>query len=185
MSDSAGAARVATFVAVPVALIVAVVSFWALGGFRADATGSGTRAATPHATSTAPVAMAAPSLDPTRAAACRSLIDGLPKALRDKPRRPVTAGAGQNVAYGDPAITVACGGPAVTLPATAEVYGLSGVCWYSQPGGDGTIWTTVDRDTPVRVTVPASYDSPGQWVIEFSAPVAAALPRAANVPAGC
>jgi hypothetical protein len=105
--------------------------------------------------------------------------------LRDRPRRPVTAGPDQNAAYGDPPITLACGVPPISLPQTADVYALSGVCWYSQPGDGGTMWTTVDRETPVRVTVPGAYHSPGQWVIEFSAPISAALPRAATVPAGC
>ena len=41
------------------------------------------------------------------------------------------------------------------------------------------------EDTAVRVTVPGSYAAPGQWVIEFSGPVAAALPRTGTVPVGC
>jgi hypothetical protein len=177
-SDSALAARVATFVALPIALIVGAVSFWLLGGF-------GGSEPKPRPQSTAPVPMAAPPLDAPSATACRTLLTHLPDALRDRHRRPVTAGADQNVAYGDPAITLACGVPPVTLPTGADVYLLSGVCWYSQPEGGGTAWTTVDRTVAVRVTVPRSYSAPGQWVIEFSDPVAAALPRATTVPAGC
>lgn len=179
MSDRTVAARVATFVALPIAVIVGVVSFWLLGGF------GGGEPAKPRPQSTAPVPMAAPPLDEVRATACRNLLTHLPDALRDRPRRPVTAGAEQNAAYGDPAITMACGVPPVMLPTGADVYLLSGVCWYSQPEGAGTAWTTVDRAVPVRVTVPGSYHAPGQWVIEFSGPVAAALPPAATVPAGC
>jgi hypothetical protein len=178
VSDSTIAARVATLVALPVALIIGVVSFWWLGGF-------GGNEAKPRPQSTAAVPMAAPSLDEARATACRTLVTHLPDALRDRHRRPVTAGAEQNAAYGDPAITMACGVPPVTLPTGADVYLLSGVCWYSQPEGDGSAWTTVDRDVPVRVTLPGSYSAPGQWVIEFSGPVTAALPRAATVPPGC
>jgi hypothetical protein len=177
-SDSALAARVATFVALPIALIVGAVSFWLLSG-------SGGGKARPHPQSTAPVSMAAPPLDEKSASACRTLRTHLPDALRDRHRRPVTAGTDQNAAYGDPAITLACGVPPVTLPTGADVYLLSGVCWYSQPNGGDTAWITVDRDVPVRVTVPGSYQTPGQWVIEFSGPVAAALPRSATVPTGC
>jgi hypothetical protein len=173
------ATRLATLVALPVALIVGIASFWLLGGFKTD------QPARPRPQSTTPVQTSAAPLDARQAAACRELLARLPGALRDRPRRPVTAGPGQNAAYGDPAITLACGVPPISLPPTADVYVLSGVCWYSQPGGGGTMWTTVDRDTPVRVTVPGSYESPGQWVIEFSEPVTAALPRAANAPAGC
>jgi hypothetical protein len=179
MAEGSTAARLATLIALPVALVVGIASFWLLGGFRTN------QPARPHPQSTAPVQMSAPPLSPPQAAACRELLVRLPGALRDRPRRPVTAGPEQNAAYGDPPITLACGVPPISLPPTADVYALSGVCWYSQPGNGGTVWTTVDRDTPVRVTVPAAYHSPGQWVIEFSAPIAATLPRAANVPAGC
>lgn len=181
MAEGTSPARLATLIALPVAVIVGIVSFWLLGGFR------GTQPTRPRPQSTAPVPMTAPSLPPARAAACRNLTTHLPGALRDRPRRPVTAGPEQNAAYGDPPITLACGVPPVSVPQTADVYVLSGVCWYPQPqpGNGGTAWTTVDRETPVRVTVPASYSAPGQWVIEFSAPVATALAPAATAPAGC
>jgi hypothetical protein len=183
VSDSTIAARVATFVALPIALIIGVVSFWWLGGFGGD--GQVSPRPQPRPQSTAAVPMAAPPLDEARATTCRTLATHLPDALRDRHRRPVTAGPEQNAAYGDPAITVACGVPPVTLPTGADVYLLSGVCWYSQSAGGGSAWTTVDRDVPVRVTVPGSYSAPGQWVIEFSGPVSEALPRTATVPTGC
>jgi hypothetical protein len=177
MADTAVAARVATLVALPVALVVGLASVWWLGGAG--------RAPNARRQSTGPVSMSTRPLDPQRVTACRELLSHLPGAIRDRPRRRVTAGAEQNAAYGDPAITVSCGGPAPVLPLGAVVYPLSGVCWYAQPGTGGTVWTSVDRDIPVRVAVPGSYTSPGQWVIEFSAPVSAALPRLANAPDGC
>ncbi|NJC68154.1 DUF3515 domain-containing protein [Planosporangium thailandense] len=172
-------ARLATLIALPIAVIVGIASFWLLGGFR------GTGSTRPRPQSTAPVAMSAPSLAPAQATACRGLVTRLPGALRDRPRRPVTAGTDQNAAYGDPPITLACGVPPASVPQTADVYVLSGVCWYPQPGNGGTVWTTADREPAVRVTVPASYSAPGQWVIEFSGPVAATLSRTATAPAGC
>jgi hypothetical protein len=179
MTDGTGAARAATLVALPIALVVGIVTFWWLGGFRS--TGS----AKPRPQSTARVSMSAAPLPAPTAAACRDLVTRLPLTLRERGRRPVTAGADQNAAYGDPAITVSCGVPPPSIPVGADVYTLSGVCWYAGPGAGATVWTTLDRDIPVRVTVPDSYESPGQWVIEFSTPVAAALPRAATAPAGC
>src|SRR6266487_343913 len=141
-----GAARTATLVALPIAVLVGIATFWWLGGLGAD------RAPKPERPrSTAPVTVPA-------------------AALPD-----------QEAAYGDPAITLACGAPAPSIPAGAEVFVLSGVCWLSTPTGDGTAWTTVDRATPVRVTVPKSYDSPGQWVIEFSGPITAAVPTATSI----
>jgi Protein of unknown function (DUF3515) len=179
MTESATAARIATLVALPIALIAGLATFWWMGNLGSP------EPAPLKPQSTTAVVMSAPPLDDKRAAACRDVVARLPGALRDRPRRPVTAGAGQNAAYGDPAITMTCGVTPVSIPAGGDVYVLSGVCWYSDPAGDGTVWTTVDRDTPVRVSVPGAYHSPGQWVIEFSAPVAAVLPRTANAPAGC
>ena len=142
-------------------------------------------AAPPRPQATTPVTVAAPTLPAAQATACRALLSHLPDAVRDRRRRPVTDGPEQNAAYGDPAITLSCGAAAVTPPATADVYPLSGVCWYSQPGAGGTVWTTVDRTVPVRVTVPSRYDAPGQWVIAFSPAVAAELPASSSAPAGC
>jgi len=181
MSDSTtrGAARVATFVALPVAVVVGLVTFWWL---RDHGTAAPAR---PRPQATTPVTVAAAPLDAKATAACRDLVAKLPPdAVRDRPRRPVTTGPWQNAAYGDPAITLACGAAPVTLPVGAEVFVLSGVCWYPASDGTATVWTTVDRDTPVRVSVPKSYDAPGQWVIEFSAPINATLPRSAAAPSG-
>jgi Protein of unknown function (DUF3515) len=179
-STTRGAARVAALAALPVAVLVGIVTFWWLGNLGADGAPEPGR---PR--STAPVTMPAAALADPAATTCRDLVGKLPAALRTEPRRPVTAGADQNAAYGDPAITLACGAPAPSIPAGAEVFVLSGVCWLSTPTGDGTAWITVDRATPVRVTVPKSYDAPGQWVIEFSAPITAAVPAAARFPSGC
>src|SRR4051794_35459059 len=104
MTDRTAAARVATLVAVPIALVVALGSVWWLGGFTGTS-----HPAKPRPPATTPVTVAAPTLDPQRLAACRTLSSHLPAALRDRARRPVTAGAEQNAAYGDPAIVVSCG----------------------------------------------------------------------------
>jgi hypothetical protein len=180
-TDTRGAARLAVFVAVPIAVVVGVVTFWWMGGL-----GSTAKPARPRAQSTAPVATTAGPLAGQATTACPDLLGRIPATgLRDRPRRTVTAGADRNAAYGDPAITLTCGVPAPTLPVGADVYLLSGVCWYSETDGTATVWTTVDRDTAVRVRVPKAYEAPGQWVIEFSPAVTAALPRAATPPAGC
>jgi hypothetical protein len=182
MADSTtrGAARAATLAALPIAAVVGLVTFWWLRDLGA------TEPARPRPQATTPVSVAAAPLDAKVATACRDLVGKLPPdAVRDRPRRPVTAGPEQNAAYGDPAITLACGAPAVTLPVGAEVFVLSGVCWYPASDGTASVWTTVDRDVPVRVAVPKTYDAPGQWVIEFSAPIEATLPRSAAAPSGC
>jgi len=164
------ATRVATLVAVPVALIAGLVAFQAL------------KPAQPKPQATGPVTMPAPPLDERQAAVCRALLVRMPEAVRDRQRRPVTAGHEQNAAFGDPAITVACGGEMPSFAPTETVYPLSGVCWVAD--STGIKWTTVDREVPVVVTVPAGYDSPGQWVTAFSGPISVTIVPA-HVPSGC
>lgn len=181
--DSRRAARLATLTAVPVALLVGVLAFWLLGGFGKAGPRPGPGA---RPQSTEPVTMPAPPLSERAATVCRALLSQLPDSVRELRRRPVTAGAEQNAAYGDPAITMACAaGPVPSFPPDATLWGLSGVCWYAVERGGTSVWTTVDREVPVTVAVPAGYAQPGQWVIEFSAPVVASVPSAVQIPSGC
>ena len=182
----ASAARLATLIALPVALIVGVASLWSTGalGEREPDT-----AATSAPQATSAVRVPETSLSRTAEAVCRGLIAKLPETVRTAQRRPVEADTAdvteQAAAYGDPAIVLSCGAPAAANP-SGTYFGLSGVCWYAaQASADETVWTTVDRQVPVRVTVPAAYAQPGQWVINFSAPIAAADPPLADPPPGC
>jgi Ni,Fe-hydrogenase III small subunit len=189
MPDQAthAARRAATLAAIPAALLVGALVFWLLGGVGRD------REPVPQPArpaATGPVTLPAVPLTDRAASACRGLVARLPGALRagtvqEAPRRPVTAGAEQNAAYGDPPITLRCGAGATRSVAPEDtVFGLSGVCWLADQRPEGTVWTTVDREVPVTVTVPAAYPEPGQWVIEFSAALQAAVPATA-APSGC
>lgn len=176
------ATLVAALVAVPVALLVGFLSYGLLGS-RGGGGDETTRS--PRAQATGPVSMPAAPLGQRAAAVCRTLLSGLPGAIRELRRRPVTAGPDQNAAYGDPPLTVACGGPPAAYPADATLWGLSKVCWYAEERADSTVWTTVDREVPVTVTVPRDYSGPGQWVTELSAPLLATVAPAAQIPAAC
>src|SRR5690349_2785212 len=138
---------VATLTALPVALVAGLIAFWSLGGFRS----APAPAPSPSRSgATGPVAVEAPSLAEPAATACRALLAGLPDRDGDLPRRPVTAGAEQNAAYGDPPVVLACGVPKPPPPAsTATVLQLSGVCWFADHRSDATVWTTLDRTVPV------------------------------------
>jgi hypothetical protein len=189
---SRSAARWAAVVAVPVALVAGLVAYRVLSRPAHPAPAATSPAAqspaaqSPAAQSPAPVPMPAPPLSPRDATVCRALVlSHLPTMVRDRARRPVTAGADQNAAYGDPPITLACGEPTASVPPTATVFNLSGVCWYPDQGASVTTWTTVDRETPVTVTVPNSYDAQAQWVIGFSAPVAGSIGPVSTAPSGC
>jgi hypothetical protein len=175
------AAVTATLVAVPVALAVALVSLLTYGGFSADPPA----AAPPTLAATTPVTMAAPDLPEAAVPVCQTVVSHLPESLAGLARRPVTAGAEQNAAYGDPPITVACGTSQPAVEPTADVITLSGVCWLAAPGTGSTAWTTIDRIVPVTVTVPGAAEGSAQSVVPFSPAVAAADPRTTTAPSGC
>jgi hypothetical protein len=176
------AALWATAAAVPVAVLVAVLLVIRLSP---DSPGPAP-SPSPRPQATGPVRMAAPPLTPRAASLCRALVSQLPGAVRNRAQRPVTAGTEQNAAYGDPPITMACGVPEPSFPPTDLVYPLDAVCWHADESrSDVTVWTTVDREVPVQVTVPRSDDSPGQWTIAFASPIVASVPRLKSVPTGC
>lgn len=169
------AAWLSTLIALPVAVVAGVIAFAVLGA-HSGATASPKDGAAPSAASTAPVVMSAPRLSATHATMCLAFIAQLPVALRGLAERHVTAGPEQNAAFGDPAITVACGAPKAVVAPTDEVYPMSGVCWHAVTDPKQTVWTTVDREVPVAVTIPDTYQQPGQWANEFSSALIAAMP---------
>ncbi len=173
------AARIATFVAVPIALAVLLISALAYGGFSPE------EPPAPKPAATGPVPVAAPALPPEFVPVCQQIVAKLPDAAAGNARRPVTDGLEQNAAYGDPPITLACGTLQPTFPPTDEVFTLSGVCWHALPGAAATTWTTVDRVVPVTVMVPGSSDGSGQSVVPFSEAIGGNDPRLPTVPSGC
>ena len=178
------AALWATAVAVPVAVLAAVLLFSAVNGRSGDAAPTATTT-TPAVVSTAPVVMAAPTLSERATTVCRAVLSQLPATVRGMPQRPVTAGPEQNAAYGDPAVTVACGGPQPTVADESFVLTMNRVCWYNEQRGDATVWTTIGREVPVAVTVPSSYEQSAQWANEFSDTVVATVKSAGPIPSGC
>jgi hypothetical protein len=156
-------ARVATFAALPVALVAGLVAFWGLGGF-------------PASPSSAPVPADAPQLAPSPAAVCSALVARLPSDLGGLHRRQVTAGGEQNAAFGDPAILLSCGGPAPAVPPNAQLLGLSDVCWFPEEQADQTVWHTIDRQVPLRVVVPKAAD--GSWLVNLSPAIVTTVPSA-------
>ncbi|MEV6813314.1 DUF3515 family protein [Micromonospora sp. NPDC051296] len=178
------AALIATAVALPVALLVGAL---ALANLAPDAP-----AATPEPSpttsrpqSTAPVEMAAPALAERPATVCRALLSQLPTSIRDLSQRPVTAGPEQNAAYGDPALTVACGGDEPEVAPTDHITLVNSVCWHAVERADVTELTTLDRETAVTVRVPHFYGEALQWVSPISATIVASVPSAGPAPSGC
>lgn len=86
---------------------------------------------------------------------CRAVADAWPSDVGGQERREVSdsdAGA----AYGDPAIIVRCGVPALG-PTTDDCIEVDGMGWVAQPLSDGTRFTTFGRDPAVEVLVPRAY----------------------------
>lgn len=176
---SRSAARLAVIIAMPLALLAGLGAFALLSGFS-----DGPAAQSPTTSATA-VAMEARPLTQREETVCQALLSQLPGTLHELPQRPVTAGPEQNAAYGEPSITVACGVPAVEYEPTDTVWSLSGVCWYAREEPDRTVWTTLDRQVPVRVTVPVAYDAPGQRVTGLSPTIVETIPSVDGIPTGC
>ncbi|WP_018218918.1 DUF3515 family protein [Salinispora vitiensis] len=179
-----GAALIATAVALPATVLAGVLAFNQFAPDQPESEPSASATA-PGPLSTAPVEMAAPALAERPATVCRALLSQLPPAIRELPQRPVTAGPEQNAAYGDPALTVACGGAAPTFADTDKLWLVNRVCWYGNEAEGGTVLSTVDRETTVTVRVPDDYDQPLQWVSPVSETITATVPSVDDAPTGC
>lgn len=194
------AALWATLIALPVTLAVAGFTFAKLSPSEPAATPSASATAF-RPQSTAPVELPAPALAERPAVVCRALVSRLPDRVRDLRQRPVTAGAEQNAAYGDPALTVSCGAEAAVkpcpsptaggrlpdgcFPETDEVWSVNRVCWHPTQEADATVLTAVDREVPIQVRVPKEYAQPLQWVTPISDAIVSAVPSARSAPSGC
>lgn len=178
------AALWATVVALPLTLIVGVLVFGQLRPGPAATTPTATpTAARPQ--STAPVQMAAPALAERPATVCRALLSQLPATLRGLDQRPVTAGAEQNAAYGDPAVTLACGTQTPNVPPDVELFVVNGVCWLPEQATGTLALTTVDREVPVRLTVPTGQTQTVEWAAPVSESIVASVPSLPKAPGGC
>lgn len=192
------AALWATAVAVPIAVLAGLLvfsRFSSAGGTAAQPTPTATAAQVVPA---APVPMAAPRLDAATTKVCLAVTSQLPTQLRNLPGRTVSAGPEQNAAWGEPPIRLACGVPQPAMceradggkpgcvPLTTELLIMNGVCWWGDDGPATKVFTTMDREVAVQVSVPAGYAQPAQWANEFSdAVVKAVTSKTAGVPSGC
>ncbi|MEU8231926.1 DUF3515 family protein [Actinoplanes sp. NPDC048967] len=191
------AALWATVIAVPVAVLAGLLIFSKI------VPDTGSAAPSPSATQPAvipatPVQMAAPELAARPAEVCLAVTSQLPVKVRDLAARKVSAGPEQNAAYGEPPLTVACGVAQPKMcaslddtgtgcvPLDTELLNMNKVCWYASQQGDAAVFTTMDREVPVQVTVPKPYAQPAQWANEFSDIVVKTDKSiTAGVPSGC
>ena len=190
------AALWATLIAVPVAILAGLLFFTQVVPDTAAAPAPS--ATQPAVVPAAPVPMVAPALAARPAEVCLAVTSQLPVKVRDLPARKVSAGPEQNAAYGEPALTVACGVAQPKMcasledtgkgcvPMDTELLNMNKVCWYATQQGDAAVFTTMDREVPVQVTVPKQYAQPAQWANEFSDVVVKTDKSiTAGVPSGC
>lgn len=190
MSDpvTRSAARLAVLVAIPIAVLAGVGFFALLSNAATPDDDPPPAAPPPAAINPDPVVTEVRELDEWPETVCRAVLSQLPSALDGMGQRPVTEGPEQNAAFGDPPVMLACGVPAVEVDPTETVYPLpaqDGVCWRAAEEPDRTIWTTLDREVTVQITVPSGYDGPGQLVTELSPTIASTVRGSDTAPSGC
>lgn len=176
------ARRLATAVALPLAVVAGFIAFQTLKPAPAP---TASPSPSPRVMTTAPVEIAAVKLDERQALVCRAFLSKLPERVRELDRRQVTGGHEQNAAFGDPALTLACGGSPLSFDPADVVYPINGVCWHANKAG--TVWTTVDREVPITLTLPAELAGAGsgQWAGAFSPTVTASVLSSPTKPSGC
>jgi hypothetical protein len=182
------AARLAALIAVPVAVLAGFGLFIVLTNVLdpPPAAPPSPPPDPPSAVATGPVTTQARELDEREETVCRAVLSQLPAEVGGLAQRPVTAGAEQNAAYGEPPLTLACGGLETGYRPTDTVYPLpGGVCWHLAEGEGQSVWTSLDREVPVRVSVPASYDGAGQLVTALTSTIARTIRTADDLPPGC
>ncbi len=176
------AARLGLIVAVPVAVLVGILVF----GLLRDALAPGDAASSsPDPAATTPVTTELRTLSEREEVVCRALLSQVPQSLGELAQRPVTAGAEQNAAYGEPPVVLACGVPTAAVAPTDQVWVAGGVCWYANERDGATDLVSVDREVPVRLTVPDAHGAPLQWAAELGDVIVAEVPPADTAPTGC
>lgn len=163
------AARLAALVALPVAIVAGVAAYRVLADRPGDVAAGGS----PRPAATTPVRVAAPELAERPTIVCRALLAKLPDRLGKLARRPVTAGPEQNAAYGDPAVTVACGTTGPVPPDGAPFFAINGICWYAEDGPDVRTWVLQGREVPLVVRVPTAYTA--QDLVDLTKPINEAI----------
>ena len=115
-----------------------------------------------------------PALTGADAAACASLVEALPDAVSDQPRRPVEPEDAYGAGWGDPAIVLRCGVP---MPAGFDEFATcqvtNDVGWFVSDAqiedqSADVVMTTIGFEQNVEVTVPARYRPPAAAMVDLA-----------------
>jgi hypothetical protein len=130
-----------------------------------------------------PVTVAAPPSSAAAARGCPAVISHLPVVLAGRRSRPAQSASPYVAAWGDPPIVLRCGVPRpAAFVRTSTLTVVNGVQWLPEQRPGAVLWTAVDREVYVEVTVPAA--SSGDAVVDLSAALTQALPAHPPRPGG-
>ena len=129
-----------------------------------------------------PVQVDSSDVTPAAELACPALMGQLPLELAGETSRKVDSDSPFARAWGDPPVVLICGAdPPAGYVVGAATIAISGVEWFVDTSApDVVVWTTVDRNVPVQVQVPASSDSAA--VTALGPIIAAAIPYVEPTP---
>ncbi|WP_026119674.1 DUF3515 domain-containing protein [Nocardiopsis ganjiahuensis] len=115
------------------------------------------------------VQMQPPETDGQTTEACAALVADLPDTLLGADRATVQPESEVMAAWGDPPIGLRCGVP---RPSSLEMDSIleevNGVAWLPQPEDAPTLYTAVEREAYVELTIPPSYGAPAEALVELS-----------------
>jgi hypothetical protein len=123
-----------------------------------------------------PVELTAPNPPADVRDECRALITDSPDVVEQEQRREVEPISPYTSAWGDPAITLACGvAKPDGLNRASECLEVNGVGWFSEQREDDFRFTTIGRETYVQVVVPSDY-TPANPLVDLAAPIKENIP---------
>lgn len=105
-----------------------------------------------------------------------NLMAALPSTVLDQERREVQPGR-FSAAWGDPAITLRCGGTKPpTLNEASECFEVNRVGWFAEQADGGYLFTTIGRSAFVEMGVPSEYAPEANALVDVAAPITAQIP---------
>lgn len=107
---------------------------------------------------------------------CAELSDELPSTVAGQAARTTDPASDLTAAWGDPAITLVCGGRAGERPLDAQLISVNGVTWYPEPLTNGTRFTTEGRAATIRLEVPRDYRPEVAAPTDLAAVIARTIP---------
>ncbi|MEU3019685.1 MULTISPECIES: DUF3515 domain-containing protein [unclassified Nocardiopsis] len=129
------------------------------------------------------VQMQPPETDGVTTEACAALVADLPDTLLDARRATVQPESQVMAAWGDPPIGLRCGVPRPSsLEMDSVLEEVNGVAWLPQPEDAPTMYTAVEREAYVELTVPPSYGAPAPALSTLSDLIAEHLEERADSP---